>query len=72
MNYEIVAIPNFRKELKKLSKKYPSLKEDFSDLIQSLQKTPIQGISLVKIVLKSECQSNPSGRENQVALGLFH
>ncbi|MDE0559290.1 type II toxin-antitoxin system RelE/ParE family toxin [Algoriphagus sp. NF] len=52
MNYEIVAIPNFRKELKKLSKKYPSLKEDFSDLIQSLQKTPIQGISLGKNCFK--------------------
>jgi mRNA-degrading endonuclease RelE of RelBE toxin-antitoxin system len=36
MNYEVVAIPNFGKELKKLAKKYPSLTEDFKALIPSL------------------------------------
>jgi mRNA-degrading endonuclease RelE of RelBE toxin-antitoxin system len=43
MNYEVAAIPNFRKELKKLAKKYPSLKADFSNLIESLQEKPFQG-----------------------------
>lgn len=46
MSYEIVAIPNFRKELKKLAKKYPSLKEDFGVLLESLEVNPLQGVSL--------------------------
>ena len=46
MSYEIVAIPNFRKELKKLAKKYPSLKEDFGVLLDSLKVNPLQGVSL--------------------------
>jgi mRNA-degrading endonuclease RelE of RelBE toxin-antitoxin system len=46
MNYEIVALPNFRKELKKLAKKYPSLKEDFEVLLESLEVNPLQGVSL--------------------------
>ncbi len=46
MNYEVVAIPNFGKELKKLAKKYPSLTEDFKALILSLEENPLQGISL--------------------------
>jgi mRNA-degrading endonuclease RelE of RelBE toxin-antitoxin system len=46
MNYEVAVIPNFRKELKKLAKKYPSLKEDFSNLIENLQEKPFQGNSL--------------------------
>lgn len=54
MNYEVATIPNFGKELKKLAKKYPSLKEDFSSLIQTLQKNPFQGTPLGKTVLKSE------------------
>ena len=64
MNYEIVAIPNFRKELKKLSKKYPSLKEDFSDLIQSLQETPIQGVSLGKncFIIRMSIKSKGKGK----------
>lgn len=46
MSYEIVAIPNFRKELKKLAKKYPSLKEEFAVLLDSLEVNPLQGVSL--------------------------
>lgn len=46
MSYEIVAIQNFRKELKKLAKKYPSLKEDFGVLLESLEVNPLQGVSL--------------------------
>ncbi|NME69068.1 type II toxin-antitoxin system RelE/ParE family toxin [Flammeovirga aprica] len=46
MNYNIAVIPNFKKELKKLAKKYPSLKSDFSKLIQTLEKDPKLGIPL--------------------------
>ena len=46
MNYSIIAIPNFKRELKKLAKKFPSLKNDFAQLAESLQKEPEQGTSL--------------------------
>ena len=40
MSYEIIAIPNFKREIKKLAKKYPSFK------LESLQVEPAQGIPL--------------------------
>jgi mRNA-degrading endonuclease RelE of RelBE toxin-antitoxin system len=46
MSYKVKFIPKFEKELKRLAKKYPSLKSDFSHLLQSLKETPTQGISL--------------------------
>ncbi|ADY50917.1 hypothetical protein Pedsa_0334 [Pseudopedobacter saltans DSM 12145] len=46
MNYKVKYIPKFEKELKRLAKKYPSLKSDFSLLLQSLKSKPDQGISL--------------------------
>jgi mRNA-degrading endonuclease RelE of RelBE toxin-antitoxin system len=48
MSYDIIAIPQFKKELKKLSKKYPSLKDEFSKLIKNLENDPEQGVALGK------------------------
>ncbi len=36
MTYQVKAIPEFEKELKKLLKKYPSLKDEFLNLVESL------------------------------------
>ena len=46
MSYEIIATPRFRSELKKLSKKFPSLKQEFIDLVNLLSSDPNQGVSL--------------------------
>ena len=46
MNFEVIAVPRFVKDAKKLSKKYPSLKEELRDLFNSLEVQPIQGKSL--------------------------
>ncbi|MBN3583723.1 type II toxin-antitoxin system RelE/ParE family toxin [Algoriphagus aestuarii] len=62
MNYEVAAIPNFRKELKKLAKKYPSLKEDFSILIQELQENPFQGTPLGKNCFKIRMAISSKGK----------
>ncbi len=48
MSYSIIAVPAFRKELKRLAKKYPSLKTDLTTLFESLEENPIQGTSLGK------------------------
>jgi hypothetical protein len=46
MSYKIKSIPNFERELKRLVKKYPSLKSEYIDLVESLKEVPDQGISI--------------------------
>ena len=68
MSYSVVAIPYFSKEIKKLAKKFPSLKNDFGKLINSLQITQLKALHLEIIVIKSAWQSHPKEKENLVAL----
>ena len=46
MNYKVEATPNFLAEAKKLSKKYPSLKNNIASLGAQLVNHPTMGISL--------------------------
>ena len=46
MNYNVIAIPKFEKELKRLAKKYPSLKKEYIELVLSLKEEPEQGTAL--------------------------
>lgn len=46
MSYKVIAIPKFERELKLLSKKYPSLKRDFVNLVATLTENAEQGTSL--------------------------
>jgi len=46
MKYEVQSIPPFDRQLKRLVKKYHSLKKEFIELIESLETNPIQGQSL--------------------------
>lgn len=46
MNYKIVTYPQFEKELKRLAKKYKSLKSDFVTFLQELQENPNEGAQL--------------------------
>lgn len=48
MNYSVLYTENFRKEAKRLAKKYISLKNDIAALIESLEQDPTQGKSLGK------------------------
>jgi len=48
MSYEILRTDEFTGHLKQLSKKYPSLKNDYAQLLSSLQQFPLQGVSLGK------------------------
>ncbi|HET7361188.1 MAG TPA: type II toxin-antitoxin system RelE/ParE family toxin [Salinimicrobium sp.] len=43
MSYSVKSISKFEKHLKKLSKKYPSLKTEYIQLIQILKEYPKQG-----------------------------
>lgn len=46
MSFRILTTIEFKKEIKKLTKKYPSIKKDYSLLLESLQQNPLQGVSL--------------------------
>ena len=45
-SFKVKTIPKFEKELKHLSKKFPSLKNEFLALVNSLKTLPEQGKSL--------------------------
>jgi mRNA-degrading endonuclease RelE of RelBE toxin-antitoxin system len=40
MSYDVFIIPPFDKQLKRLAKKYPSLKNEFAKLLASLEQEP--------------------------------
>ncbi len=46
MSYNVLSIPPFDKQLKRLAKKYSSLKKEFSELLESLEAKPEQGTAL--------------------------
>jgi mRNA-degrading endonuclease RelE of RelBE toxin-antitoxin system len=43
MSCKVKTIPYFDKQLKRLAKKFPSLKQEYTSLIGSLEKDPMQG-----------------------------
>lgn len=43
MNYKVIATPRFRRELKRLVKKFRSLKQEYADLLQKLEQNPVMG-----------------------------
>ncbi len=67
MSYNILLIPPFDRQLKRLCKKYPSLKDEFLDLIESLEKKPEQGTNLgnkcykIRIVIASKGKGKSGG-----------
>lgn len=62
MSYNIIAVPTFSKELKKLSKKYHSLKTDLAVLFESLKENPMQGTPLGRNCYKIRLAVSSKGR----------
>lgn len=52
MSYKIELSDNFKKEAKKLSKKYPSLKNELAELFEELEENPTKGTPLGNDVYK--------------------
>jgi mRNA-degrading endonuclease RelE of RelBE toxin-antitoxin system len=48
MSYKIIAVPTFRNQLKRLVKKYPSLKAEMVELFAKLEENPTLGTALGK------------------------
>lgn len=52
MSSKVVVTPNFQREAKKLNKKYHSLKKELNELVESLEKDPLQGTLISENVYK--------------------
>ena len=62
MSYNIYTTDNFERELKKLAKKYSSIKNDFKSLLNSLKENPKQGQPLGKDCYKIRMAISSKGR----------
>ena len=62
MSFEILTIPPFERQLKKLAKKYPSIKQDFATLLISLQENPEHGTLLGKGCYKVRMAISSKGK----------
>ena len=67
MNFKVSSIPLFDRQAKRLAKKYPSLKDDLSELIKSLVHEPEQGKALgnnfykVRLAISSKGKGKSGG-----------
>jgi len=67
MSYKVLTIPPFDKQLKRLAKKYPSLKNEFAELLESLEQEPEQGTNLgnncykIRIAIASKGKGKSGG-----------
>ena len=52
MNCKIETTPDFARDLKLLAKRYPSMKDDYRDFLDTLRKSPLQGEPLGKHLRK--------------------
>ncbi len=61
MNYEIVAIDEFQKDVKKLYKKYKHIKNDILELINTLELNHDIGINLGENLYKIRVKNSDTG-----------
>jgi mRNA-degrading endonuclease RelE of RelBE toxin-antitoxin system len=62
MKFNILSIPNFDKQFKRLSKKYPTLKEDIRPIIENLKTNPSLGTPLGNDCYKIRISINSKGK----------
>lgn len=62
MSFEVIATNPFKRKLKKLSKKYKSLKSDLSPIIEELVNIPQKGIPLGKNCFKIRIAITSKGK----------
>jgi mRNA-degrading endonuclease RelE of RelBE toxin-antitoxin system len=62
MSYNIFITHRFEKELKRLAKKHPSLKKDFSNLLDKLSKSASTGVSIGKNCYKIRLNITSKGK----------
>lgn len=67
MSYRVDTIHHFEREVKKLKKKFPSLKEEINQLIDALEENPEQGTPLgngfykIRLAIRSKGKGKRGG-----------
>jgi hypothetical protein len=67
MSYSVIPIGRFKKEAKRLAKKYPSLKDDLLELSKTLSRNPQAGTPLgnnaykVRVAIRSKGKGKSGG-----------
>jgi len=67
MSYSIIPTRRFERELKRLAKKYPSLKNEFAELIVKIMQNPVTGTSIgnncykIRLAIGSKRKGKRSG-----------
>ena len=67
MSYNVLTIPPFDRQLKRLVKKFPSLKTEYAQLIESLEAEPFHGMALsnncykIRVAVKSKGKGKSGG-----------
>jgi mRNA-degrading endonuclease RelE of RelBE toxin-antitoxin system len=62
MSYSVSTTPTFERQVRKLAKKYPSLKSDLSALIPQLEENPTLGIPLTSSCYKIRLAITSKGK----------
>ncbi len=62
MKYNVLSIPPFDRQLKRLAKKYPSLKTEYAALLDELEDNPRKGTSLGNNCFKIRLSIASKGR----------
>ena len=62
MSFNIITINSFDKELKKLTKKYPSLKQDYANLLDEIEANPKSGTPIGKNCYKIRLSITSKGK----------
>ena len=62
MSYKVLVTTDFSKEAKRLSKKYPSFKQDYANFLKSIKEDPLQGAELYPGIRKIRMQIKSKGK----------
>ncbi|MCR8557277.1 hypothetical protein KXD93_06475 [Mucilaginibacter sp. BJC16-A38] len=62
MSFNVIPLSSFEKELKKLLKKYPSLKHDYADLLDKMEANPQLGTPIGKNCFKIRLAITSKGK----------
>jgi len=62
MLYNIIAVPPFIRELKRLAKKFPSLKSEYQELVKDLKENPEKGTPLGNNLYKIRLAISSKGK----------
>lgn len=56
MSFKVIVTSDFAKAVKRLCKKYPSFKKDYSSLVESIKENPLQGVGFIPALERFECK----------------